>query len=1065
MNDRFLFRRAWALSSLCVAALTLGSSALARSPIPPQHDREFERLEIARVSETVAFTFTGVVRSPSGEPAQGAVVVSSAGGEAITDSAGRFQLEARVPREAESVQVTAVGGGKLLASQLVTLVPSTGNVTVAPLQLTVSSTCTPSWLPTFGEAPGTNGTISALAVFDDGNGAALYAGGDFTTAGGVLANYIARWDGSIWATLGSGLDDTVKALTVFDDGSGAALYAAGEFTTAGGVGASGIAKWDGSNWTPLGSGLISTPTNSGVLTLAVFDDGSGAALYAGGGFSTAGGVAVNMLAKWDGSNWAPLGNGMNSFLIKVLALEVFDDGNGAALYAGGFYTLGASARVIAKWDGVSWTALGSGVNGSVLSLTVFDDGSGAALYVGGNFTKAGGLLVNYIARWDGSTWASLGNGMNNAVRAIAGFDDGNGLRLFAGGGFVTAGGGTVNGIAKWDGTNWTTLDTGVYGSVFALKVFDDGGGGEVLFAGGYFATASGLGANNMANWDGSNWTVLGNSFDNGVRELAVYDDGSGPELYAGGSFLTIEGTAVNHIAKWNGSSWALLGSGISHSTTSFGGVGAMTVFDDGTGAALFAAGSFTTAGGVTANNIAKWNGATWTALGGGLVGAAFPSSPYVSTLSVFDDGTGAALYAGGFFTTAGGVTSSNIAKWDGMTWASVGGGTDWSVSALTVFDDGGGAALYAGGDFTTAGGLPANKIAKWDGSNWTAMGSGMNDVVFTLAVHDDGNGQRLFAGGWFTSAGGVPVNLIAKWDGLSWGALGNGFSGGGGSHPSLPVVFSLTTFNDGSGAALYAGGTFTTAGSVAASNIAKWDGSGWTALGSGTNNYVLVLAAFDDGSGAALYAGGSFTSAIDSHDSYLAKWGCVPELFVDHCNGDGSDQLGCTDCPCTNSATPGTVGGCLNSALSSAQLSASGDTSVSLPPGELNDLRFSLSGAPPSSFCILNSGDALAPNNMANPCFGMGSGVQALVFDGLRCILVNERRQGGRPCDVNGEVGVTNNPWGGEAAPMAGIAQLGGGLLVAGQTRYFQVVYRDDPLSVCTRGLNTSQAIEVRFTP
>lgn len=1063
MNDRFLFRRALALLGLCVAALTLGSSALARSPIPPQHDREVEQLEIPRGSNSVAFTFAGVVRSPNGRPAQGAVVVSSAGGEAITDSDGNFLLETQVPREAESVQVTAVGGGKLLASQSVTLVPSTGNVTVAPLQLAVSTTCTPSWLPTFGEAPGTNGTILALAVFDDGNGAALYAGGDFTTAGGVLAYYIAKWDGSIWATLGSGMDDTVKALTVFDDGSGAALYAAGEFTTAGGIAASGIAQWDGSTWTPLGSGLISSPNYPGVLALEVFDDGNGAALYAGGGFTTADGVPTNLIAKWDGSNWSPLGNGMNSFLIAVSALSVFDDGNGAALYAGGFHTVGANARVIAKWDGVSWTGLGAGVNGSVLALTVFDERGGAALYASGKFTTAGGVKAHFVAKWDGSSWAPFGTGINNEVTTLAVFDDGNGERLFAGGVFVTAGGVAAHYIAEWNGANWTPLGSALsstYGDkgVQALAVFDDGGG-AALYAGGQFDTANGVRTNNIASWNGSSWTALSSGFDRGIGELTVFDDGSGPELYAGGSFLTIGGTTVNHIAKWNGSSWALLGSGIS----SFGGVGAMTVFNDGTGEALFAAGSFTTAGGVTANNIAKWDGTSWTALGGGLVGAAFPLHPHVSTLSVFNDGTGAALYAGGFFTTAGGVAASHIAKWDGMTWTSMGGGTDWFVRALTVFDDGGGEALYVGGSFTTAGGLPANNIAKWDGSNWTAIGSGMNDTVYALAVHDDGSGQQLFAGGWFTFAGGVPVNFIAKWDGLSWEALGSGV--GGGSHPSLPVAFSLTTFDDGSGAALYAGGTFTTAGGVAAGNIAKWDGSDWTSLGSGTNGHISVLAAFDDGGGEALYAGGIFTSAIDSGDSYLAKWGCVQELFADCCNGDGGDGLGCTDCPCTNNSTPGTIGGCLNSALTSAQLSASGDTSISLPQGELNDLRFSLSGAPPSSFCILNSGDALAPNNMANPCFGMGSGVQALVFDGLRCILVNERRQGGRPCDVNGEVGITNNPWGGEAAPTAGIAQLGGGLLVAGQTRYFQVVYRDDPLSVCTRGLNTSQAIEVCFTP
>ncbi len=181
------------------------------------------------------------------------------------------------------------------------------------------------------------------------------------------------------------------------------------------------------------------------------------------------------------------------------------------------------------------------------------------------------------------------------------------------------------------------------------------------------------------------------------------------------------------------------------------------------------------------------------------------------------------------------------------------------------------------------------------------------------------------------------------------------------------------------------------------------------------------------------------------------------------CNGDGGDQLGCTDCPCGNNAPMGTVGGCLNSSLSSARLLSSGSASVSLPSGDTTDLRFSIEGAPPTAFCILNSGDNLAPQGMANPCFGLNSGAQSVNFDGLRCAVQNTLRHGGRSADMNGEVGVTNNPWGGEGGPPIGLAVAGG--FASGQTRYFQVINRDDPLAVCGRGLNTSQAVGVTFTP
>jgi len=142
--------------------------------------------------------------------------------------------------------------------------------------------------------PGVSDPISALTVYD----AKLIAGGSFTIAGGVAANYIAAWDGSSWLALGSGTDGQVSALTVYNG----KLCAGGYFTTAGGTSANHIARWDGSSWSAWGSGM-----DGPVLALTVY----GSELCAGGYFTAAGGTAAFYIAAWNGSSWSALGSGMN----------------------------------------------------------------------------------------------------------------------------------------------------------------------------------------------------------------------------------------------------------------------------------------------------------------------------------------------------------------------------------------------------------------------------------------------------------------------------------------------------------------------------------------------------------------------------------------------------------------------------------------------------------------------------------------------------------------------------------------------------------------------------------
>jgi hypothetical protein len=189
----------------------------------------------------------------------------------------------------------------------------------------------------------------------------------------------------------------------------------------------------------------------------------------------------------------------------------------------------------AKWNGTSWSALGSGMNDYVFALAV----SGSDLYAGGYFTTAGGSRASYIAKWDGSSWTTLGSGMNGAIYALAA----SGSDVYAGGYFSTADGGEAIGIAKWDGSSWSAL--GMNDAVVALAV-----SGSDLYAGGGFATVTNsdgvaVAVNGIAKWNGSSWSALGSGMNDAVVALAV----SGSDLYAGGYFTMAGGKVSAHIAR------------------------------------------------------------------------------------------------------------------------------------------------------------------------------------------------------------------------------------------------------------------------------------------------------------------------------------------------------------------------------------------------------------------------------------------------------------------------------------------------------------------------------------
>ena len=398
------------------------------------------------------------------------------------------------------------------------------------------------------------GPVNRLEILDS----TLIALGDFSDSDGVLIDRTASWDEeeNRWQPLGSSspghgiFDGMVKTSITMDNGARQVLVVAGSFSRAGQVAAKNIALWDGVSWSSLGSGIISRSVND----LVIFDDGTGSepALVAG--------TEEGQVLLWDGAEWHQLGQGMDR---SIEALEVFDFGNGAAVVAGGAFKTadGKSAEGLALWDGFGWSSLSSDMDGEVLALEVYDLGlgEGPVLVAGRTFSELDGISANRIAQWDGMRWSGLGPGFSRTVRAIETYTQESGPTLIAAGDFSTRNGDPGDSVAQWDGLAWSSLGAGIGGpiveedgipripGVYSLHSTNSGGD-PVIMAGGKFIEAGGNPAMNIARWNGSSWSPIGDGTDSAVQTLTAFQDGNQTKIFAGGTFHVANGKPSSRVA-------------------------------------------------------------------------------------------------------------------------------------------------------------------------------------------------------------------------------------------------------------------------------------------------------------------------------------------------------------------------------------------------------------------------------------------------------------------------------------------------------------------------------------
>jgi WD40 repeat protein len=695
-----------------------------------------------------------------------------------------------------------------------------------------------------------NRTIEFLCPWDpDGPGPldeVLVAGGHFDLLGGATAVNAAMWNGERRTAMGTEATGGVNFLLVRPDGS---LLAAGTFEFAGNPTPQYLARWNGTAWEAFGPG-----PDGVVRGMANAPNGD---LYIAGGFESVGGVAAHGVASWNGVTWTPMGVGVDS------ASEVAVLQNGQVVVGGWFQAVdGIPVRhSVAVWNGSSWVPLGEPAPSERLTVSQMIVAPNGDLIASGEGFPYQGV----VRRWDGAEWETLGDAGNH-VYSIAVLPTGD---VLAGvwGHFLLNNNVVASRIARWDGVQWNPLGAGLGRvlnpdpSVEAIAVMQSG---RVFVAGWFEASGSfQLGRyTSVAEWDGQSWRNLGRGLLGAIEDFAVMpqEDGSS-RLVAVGGFANGNHEALQRVGVLTEDGWQPLGSGLSNAPTgsSFSRIAAVEPLSNGE---LVACGEIDTALVPGARYIARWDGAQWSPLGSGC-------NDYVLDLAVLHDGL---IVAGGDFREAGGVQVNAIASWDGVQWSSLGNGMMYGenpghVYALLTLPDG---RVVAGGLFSTAGDIPAANIAVWNGLEWSPLGDGIAASVRALALLPNGD---LIAGtgGWFDGNGGIQAHGVARWDGESWTQLGTGFSASGGSYAEVETLAPLP---DGR---IVVGGSFSAAGTSPASNIAIWDGLGWSALGSGTSGAVKALQLLPDGR---LAIGGDFENAGGQASGYFALWDTVSAINI-----------------------------------------------------------------------------------------------------------------------------------------------------------------------------------------
>jgi hypothetical protein len=248
-----------------------------------------------------------------------------------------------------------------------------------------------------------DGMVVSLTPHDG----SIYAAGFFNTIGGVAVHYVSRWDGTAWHVVDNSLPDAGHNIRVIDTNLYLAQYRQVPDSN-------WVKKWNGTAFEKVGDGVYLTGAVAGgdmvpnIYDVVRYRD----KIIACGEFDIVGDKHISRIMQWNGTQWDSLGSGLSGSMAggsgslyphQLLTVDTDLYVVGAFVQAGGVTVNG-----VARWDGSQWHAMGAGFNSFVYGIALYN----GILYAGGEFTASGSTQLLRIAKWDGTAWVNPGFGIH-----------------------------------------------------------------------------------------------------------------------------------------------------------------------------------------------------------------------------------------------------------------------------------------------------------------------------------------------------------------------------------------------------------------------------------------------------------------------------------------------------------------------------------------------------------------------------------------------------------------------------------------------------------------------------